>query len=313
MNFYKHGGLLAAVLLLLSACATPQQTRRLLTEPPDIPPRVELDHVPFYPQRDYQCGPAALATVINHYQRLTSPEQLLPLVYIPALKGTLQVELSSAVRRFSMMALEMDGSLLSVLREVAAGHPVLVMQNLGLDLYPFWHYAVVIGYDLSQQQIILRSGEVERLVRPFSVFERTWARAGYWALLVLPPAEMGPTIAQAEYIKAAVALESSSSIEASRLAYDKGIQRWPESYILQMGRGNVAYVEGEYELAEQHFNEAIRIRPESAEAWNNLAYTHLKQQRQQAALDAIEKAIRLDPQNDQYQDSLNEISSMLKN
>lgn len=235
------------------------------------------------------------------------------MVYIPALKGTLQIELLAAARRFEMMAIEMDGQLNSLLREVAEGHPVLVMQNLGLDMYPFWHYAVVIGYDLERQQIILRSGEVERLIRPFSVFERTWQRAGYWSLLVLPPSAMGMTIAESDYIRAAIALESPSSIEASRTAYQTGIRRWPNSYILHMGLGNVAYSSGEYALSEQSFSEAIRIKPDSAEAWNNLAYAYLERQQKNLALAAIRKAISLDPQNAQYQDSLREISLALEN
>ena len=33
--------------------------------PADVPPRIELADTPFFPQDDYQCGPAALATLLG--------------------------------------------------------------------------------------------------------------------------------------------------------------------------------------------------------------------------------------------------------
>jgi hypothetical protein len=38
--------------------------------------------------------------------------------------------------------------------EVAAGHPVIVLQNIGLSWYLVWHYAVVVGYDLHEGTVI---------------------------------------------------------------------------------------------------------------------------------------------------------------
>jgi hypothetical protein len=46
--------------------------------------------------------------------------------------------------------------------ELAAGRPVLVLQNLGLERAPVWHYAVVDGID--QGDVILRSGTQQRRV-----------------------------------------------------------------------------------------------------------------------------------------------------
>ena len=42
----------------------------------------------------------------------------------------------------------LKGGIHSVLPEIAAGNPVLVLQNAGWSWLPVWHYAVVIGYDL---------------------------------------------------------------------------------------------------------------------------------------------------------------------
>ena len=43
----------------------PQTTQLRYTLPPALHEYVELKQVPFFPQTEYQCGPAALATVLN--------------------------------------------------------------------------------------------------------------------------------------------------------------------------------------------------------------------------------------------------------
>ena len=88
------------------------------------------------------------------------------------------------------------------------GFPVLVLQNLGTDLIPFWHYAAVVGYDLEREEVVLRSGERDRLVRPFSNFERTWQRADHWAVVVTKPQELPTFINEQAFMRAVLLLES---------------------------------------------------------------------------------------------------------
>jgi len=54
----------------------------------------------------------------------------------------------AAARRNGFVAIELAPNLSDLLAEIAAGNPVVVLQNLALDWYPAWHYAVAIGYDL---------------------------------------------------------------------------------------------------------------------------------------------------------------------
>ncbi len=300
-------------LLGISACATTPQTRLLLDHPPDIPPLVELADVPFYPQQKYQCGPAALATVINYYQQSTSPDELLPMVYIPQLKGTLQAEMLAAVRQYKLLAIEQEGQLASILNEIAAGHPVLVLQNLGYGFYPFWHYAVVIGYDLPNQQLILRSGEIKRLVRPFRVFERTWERSRYWSVIVVPPDVMPKSISQEKFTQAAVALEARLSPEQNEKMYQNGFNRWSQNYVLIMGLANASFARQDYAQAEILYTQAVQLDRQRAAGWNNLAYAQLLQGKFEDAVMSVNRALELDPDNEEYQNSKREImSSVIK-
>src|SRR5205823_3222256 len=63
---------------LLSGCASlwPQTAQLREGLPPGLPERVELTQVPFFPQSEYQCGPAALAIVLASFGAKVTPEEL---------------------------------------------------------------------------------------------------------------------------------------------------------------------------------------------------------------------------------------------
>lgn len=298
------GVLLAVIVLsalLLVGCATPPQTQRLSeSAPASLPARVELGHVPFFPQEAYQCGPAALATLLNETGVDIEPEALVPEVYLPERRGSLQTELLAAARARGLVAYRLAPELEDVLREVAAGHPVLVFQNLGLQIVPRWHYAVVIGYDLPGQEIILRSGTIERHVNSFSLFERTWLRAGRWAFVTVRPDRLPATARPLTWLQAANALESTGQTDAAAMAYETAIQQWPEHPVGWMGLGNLRHEQKAYAAAEAAFRGLIRRQPEAHAAWNNLAYVLEASFCGKQARAAAACALRLDPENPGY-------------
>src|SRR5690606_40435641 len=116
-----------------------------------------LDNVPFFAQDEYQCGPAALATVLVADGVEVTPEELVDQVYVPARQGSLQIEMLAAPRRMGRLSYPLLPELQQVLDEVASGRPVLVVQNVGLQRLPQWHYAVVVGYGLGGDVVTHRS------------------------------------------------------------------------------------------------------------------------------------------------------------
>ena len=118
-----------------------ESSERILAKlPTSLAPRVELTETPFFPQEEHQCGPAALATVLNYHQLAVTPAELTPQVYLPEREGSLQIELVAAARRYGMLAYPLRGNLSDLMTEVAAGNPVLVLQNLAFGWLPKWHY-----------------------------------------------------------------------------------------------------------------------------------------------------------------------------
>ncbi|HSR01823.1 MAG TPA: PA2778 family cysteine peptidase, partial [Methylophilaceae bacterium] len=192
-----------ALLFLTSSCATKDVIE--LKQNTRLPKQVELYKTPFFPQEQYQCGPAALATALNAVNIKISPEQLTDEVYIPSRKGSLQIEMLAATRRHGAIAIKIPPKLEALLQEIASGNVVVVMQNLGLSWAPSWHYAVLIGYNLDKELVWLRSGKYKRFEMTMSTFERTWARSENWAFVALPPGKLPITTTPDEIIKALVA------------------------------------------------------------------------------------------------------------
>lgn len=264
---------LLGLTALLSACAG----RPIATPPPeafaDLPAKGLLQQVPFYAQDAYQCGPAALAMVLNHRGEQATPEALKDRVYIPERKGTLQVELVAAGRERDLLVYPLAGRLEDVIAEIDAGNPVLVMQNLALDWLPQWHYAVVIGYDLTEREMIVHSGLNEAQREPFEVFMRTWQRADRWALVMVPPDTLPATAEPLAYLLAASDLEQTGRLDSAATAYQLALQRWPDQATARFGLGNVAWAQGRKQEAVEHFRTLVTDFPELAAGWNNLAFT----------------------------------------
>ncbi len=288
--WWRLAGLLT-LLLLLAGCATPQLAHLQKTAP-DLPPVAEVRAVPFFPQEEYQCGPASLAMVAQHAGRSVTPEALRAQVYLPDRQGSLQIEMLAAARRQGLVALVIEPELSALLRQVSAGRPVVVLQNLSLPWAPLWHYAVVIGYDLGAQSITLHSGLNERLSMPLSTFERTWARGRHWAMLALAPEQMPQGLQPQSWLQASAALERVHG-QAASAAYVSATRAWPEDPMPWLGLGNTRYAQGEREAAAQAYEQATRLAPGFADAWNNLAQVRLEQQRWEEAAQAVERAVTL--------------------
>jgi hypothetical protein len=277
-------------VLALSGCASlwPQTAELREGLPQGLPERVELIAVPFFPQVEYQCGPAALATALVSAGVKLTPDDLVSQVYIPERKGSLQIEMLAAARRHGLVSYELAPRFDDMLREIAAGTPVIVLQNLGF--IDGWHYAVAIGYDYDRGELILRSGETERKVLPFPVHEMVWKRSGYWAMVAVPPDRMPVTADEARWLSSIAALERAGGPKAARIAYASFLKRWPENLGAAIGLANTHHALGELREAETVLRDAARRAPDSVIVLNNLAQTLSDQGRDEEALPFIERA-----------------------
>jgi tetratricopeptide (TPR) repeat protein len=280
-------------LAVLPGCASLQapQTDALLAHPPaGIPPQIALAATPFVAQTDLQCGPAALAMVLGAAGAPASLDALGKEVFLPERGGSLQIEMLASARRHGLVSTRLKPDMASLLREVAAGHPAVVLLNLGLSIYPLWHYAVVIGYDLPAREVLMHSGNTAMYRMPLSTFEHTWARSGNWAFVTLPPAQLPPTAAETDVSDALVAFERLQPPEPARLAYQAALQRWPNNLVFALGIGNTLYAAGQTREAAEAFERAANLH-DSAAAWNNLANARMRLGERGAAIHAAQRAV----------------------
>lgn len=275
-------------------------------EPEDLarlPRRAELSAVPFFPQREYQCGPAALAAVLASSGLAVTDRQLEKEVYLPGRQGSLQAELVAASRARDRLPYELAPQPAALLEEVAAGRPVLVLQNLGWEIAPVWHFAVLIGFDLDAGRVVLRSGTTERLEMSLGKFVRTWDRAGRWAMVVLAPDELPADPEPQRYLRAAAGLEAIGRLEAAARAYARAHERWPDSVWPVLGLANIDYARGDLASAQNGYFAALALDDTNVIAHNNLAEilagrgcreearAHIERARQLAAGTTLEPAV----------------------
>ena len=232
-------------------------------------PRQVLIDVPFHAQDAFQCGPAALAMLFNHQLIPAEPDDLTQRVYIPGREGSLQIEMVAAAREQDLLVYPLKRNVEALLTELAAGNPVLVMQNLRFAWYPQWHYAVAIGYDLNRDALILHTGLDRAKTQSLTVFARTWERADRWARVLLRPTQLPATAEPLPYLKAAADLEQTGRLEAAEQAYRTALGQWPNEPTARFGLGNVKWAKGEREEAIGEFRSLLKAHPSFAPGWNN--------------------------------------------
>jgi tetratricopeptide (TPR) repeat protein len=243
-----------------------------------------------------------------------TPAELAPQVYLPERRGSLQLELIGAARRHGRIPYMLQPQLESLLAEVSSGNPVLILQNLSLPWYPKWHYAVVVGFDLKRDRVLLRSGPIERHEVAFKVFERTWRRSDYWALVILPPNRLPFTAEEIPYVQAVAPLERLARWPDTAQAYATALTRWPKSLAARMGLGNSHYALGDLRGAEEAFQQATQEHPDAGVAFNNLAQVLADQGRLPEAQAAAQRAVELGgPQRKTFRETLKQIEAKLEN
>ncbi len=260
-----------SLLVALAGCAG---NRSLLAELQRFDTPIELTATPFHAQSTDQCGPAALATLLNTAGIAVGPEELRRRVYVPELGGSIQPEMLAAARAYGRIPYVIDPDLPAVVEELRAGRPVGVLQNLGARAWPVWHYAVVIGYLPEEDAFVLRSGETERHVLHASRFLASWQRAGNWAFVILEPGDLPARPVAVRYLQAVAAVESAGLTDTAMRSYAAATRAWPDNAIAWLGLGNTHYAHGDPASAFSAYSNALELAPGDAIAINNLAQVY---------------------------------------
>jgi hypothetical protein len=298
--------LLLLVLLLGQGCMTAPQTNLLLQQSTKLPAAHEIENVPFFPQEDYYCGPTTLAEILNFYDRDIEPVTVAPSLFIPERRGSLQIEMVASIRQYGMLGYAEQGNLNQLLALISEDIPVIVLQNKRLSWYPLWHYALVIGYDLEAQTVILHTGVNEHRIVSMELFENTWRKGNYWLLAALPPEDGSDHFDPFVYVSAARDLIQVGQEQAGVTALKTASIQWSDYWLSYFLLGN-HFLQTNPQGALNWFKQGAQAGSDETSFLNNYAYALLFNDCAPQALEIIQRATLLDPDNAALKDSLAEI------
>lgn len=258
---------------------------------------VEMKAVPFYSQKAYLCGPASLKMVTEYWRkkgagiRDVSYATIEKVTFVPGKKGSLQPQMVAAARKLGLIAIE-STKRADLFELVNGGFPVIVLLNQGTESIPVWHYAVVIGFDIDRQLVILRSGDTKRQAMKVSTFYEFFKKSGYWKLIAVPDTMVPPSVEEGAYMKAVYDMEQTFDDEIVQIAYETALNEWPDSLRVKLIAANYFFDKYHYEIAYSLYDDVLKKEPDDPIALNNMAETLYYLGEFEESLGFIDKAIK---------------------
>lgn len=228
---------------------------------------VRVDDVPFHAHQGFRCGPEPLASMLEWTGMAITPAALQQ-----AFTGKTtdpRVVLTATARRYGRLAYPISG-LAALSAELAAGHPVLVVENLGVPGKPLWNCLVAVGYDQAAQQVLLNGDEEAKRV-PLRLFERLWSDSDQWGLVVLNPGDMPAAARQADYVAAARGLERAGRAWEAVLSFDAALAQWPNDGEAMLGLASSLRLLGDIKGAAEAYRAAATLLKDPRAAQEALA------------------------------------------
>ena len=173
-SFFPPSSFILLLLVFLCTCATVQKNSQGHI----------IENVLFYPQTSYQCGPASLAGVLNYWGVKVTTDEIAGEIYSASARGTLDIDMVLYAQKKGLLATQYEGNFEDVRKNVASGHPIIVLVGYGFSLIQKNHFMVIIGYN--DHGVIVNSGKDNNKFIPEKDFLESWERTKFWTLLIKP-------------------------------------------------------------------------------------------------------------------------------
>lgn len=216
--------------------------------------------VPLIVQEKNHCGPATLTMALRRFDPEASLALVTEMTFTPGAEGSFQTDLLAAARRAGFAPYQVD-SLAGMARAVDEGLPVVVFQNLGLPVYPVWHYALVTGYDRGRGELLLHTGDQAHARVPLARFAKSWERGDRWSYVILPHDRVPAGAPLDEALANAEVFGREGQGARAMALYRRIGELYPDAFEGPAGLGLQAAALGEDRVALAAFREALRRAP----------------------------------------------------
>ena len=169
---------LCSLIPLLLSCSI------RLTAPDRFPEAVRKHEVTPYQQNPEQCGPFALASLLNYLKIEADPNLLAERLYSPSAGGTLTMDLYLEAVRKGLEARQLSGSNSILVKELKEFNPVIVLFKYPGLKGRTGHFVLVSGFSVDPDGFFLLWGDNKLSWMKGEQFQRLWSGSGYWMLAV---------------------------------------------------------------------------------------------------------------------------------
>jgi len=180
-NFFSSILILISVFLLF--CYQKTSIYENISSSDDAKFKV-IENVSFVRQKDWFCGPAAMASVMRFYGQNISQEEIAKEVYTPKLKGALISDMEYYAREMGYKADTKNGDLNMLISLINEGVPPIVLVDIGKWIVSQPHYYVVYGYNRSRNTFLLHTGFERDQEIGFSKLDKEWGKMNRLMLVV---------------------------------------------------------------------------------------------------------------------------------
>jgi tetratricopeptide (TPR) repeat protein len=190
------------------------------------------------------------------------------------------------------------GTLVPVIGLVQVGSQAMAdrytyMPSIGIAFMLAWGFPYLISKDNIRKKILFPAGFAILIF--LSVL--TWRQCGYWknSITLWNHALQTTKDNYVAHRHLAAALTEEGKLNEAIYHYNNAIHLKPDYADAYFCRGNAFIRLGKYQSALNDFNKAISMDPASFDAYNNRGFIYLKLGRYQQAFDDYSKAISLKP------------------
>lgn len=259
--------------------------------PPDRPDLSYLESAPAIAQRAYQCGPAALASVMRHWGRPVDADAIGRALQQPGTRGVLNFTLAQYARAQGFWTEIRTATLEDVRSWVRRGVPPIVMLQVGPVWLPLYHFVVVTGFNDPEQIVYANVGESEPRAIRYPAFLTRWKRAGYWTVILAPPERVDWTLRGDQAADLALLAEHSGQFDTAIRWYQAALQEDPTSAPIRFNLANSYLQTRQWDQAKVLYRALVAERPGWGPYSNNLAWLALQEGRPQEAARLLEAAL----------------------